>query len=113
MPAADRGRGVSTMTHVPPWYRGPLPSNVVPIKPSLASAAPAPASEPLALVPEPTVWKRLANGRRVVVNPNVCMHCHRGRHRRIRHHEFLPDEATETDARALGWPIPTNQDPLL
>lgn len=102
------------MTDVPPWYRGPLPANVVPItKPSAAGDSTPPAAEPLALVPEPTWWKTIANGRRVVVNPNECMFCHRGKHRTTRHHEFVPEEADESVAHALGWPIPSNQDPML
>lgn len=101
------------MSDVPPFWRGPLPKNVVPLKPSSAATPPA-AEEPLLPAePAPTYYKRVATGEAVVVNPNLCMICHRGPHRPRPHHEFIPDEATPTQAERLGWPMPTNQDPLL
>lgn len=103
------------MTEVPPWFRGPLPKNVVPLTPPPGRAVPtrttsAGASSPPADV-EPTHYKRSAFGTVLIVNPNRCMLCHRPKHRDTAHHEFLADEATVEHAHALGWPIPEGEPP--
>lgn len=92
------------MTEIPTWWRGPLPSNVVPLKPSMSAGASTPPAdvEP----PRPTRWKAVAFGDRVVVNPNLCLICHKAPHRTTPHHSFIPDEADESTALRLGWPHP-------
>lgn len=101
------------MSELPPYFRGPLPRNVRPLKPSTAGGIP-PAVEPTpAPVDRPTYWKTVANGDQVIVNPNRCMICHRRPHDTTPHHEFIADEAAEFYAVRLGWPLPPTQEHLL
>ncbi|MDU7361212.1 MAG: hypothetical protein E7L00_08415 [Propionibacteriaceae bacterium] len=63
--------------------------------------------------PRPTYWNKRPASVPLVMNPNRCEVCHRFPHAPTPHHSFTPDRATEAQARALGWPIPNQQEPLL
>lgn len=100
------------MSPVSEYFRGPDP-----YKPRRRWSKPKSVADEaaafLAVVnPVSTWWKQLPAGR-VLVNPNLCLVCHQGPHTDTPHHEFIPDEASEDDARRLGWPMPNTQEPLL
>ena len=69
---------------------------------------PCPLHEPL-----PTFFKPMPYGPDHVVNPNVCGICHKSRHRDTPHHDFEAAAASVEYATRAGWPLPTNQEPLL
>lgn len=53
-----------------------------------------------------TYWKTTGAKYPVLVNPNLCMICHKPPHRPLPHHGFIPDEAFAPTAKAMGWPLP-------
>ena len=62
---------------------------------------------------EPTYFKPMPYGPDHVVNPNVCGICHKSRHRDTPHHDFEAAAASVEYATRAGWPLPTNQEPML
>ena len=89
------------------YWRGPVPGQQPP------SSAPAEQQQAAPLEPQPTRWKKLPGGRLLLVNPNMCLFCHRPPHAETPHHPFEPDEATELEARRLGWPLPPTQERMI
>ena len=69
---------------------------------------PCPLHEPL-----PTYFKPMPYGPDHVVNPNVCDICRKSRHRDTPHHDFEAALASVEYATRAGWPLPTNQEPML
>ena len=63
--------------------------------------------------PQPTYYKPMPYGPDHVVNPNVCGICHKSRHRDTPHHDFEAAAASVEYATRAGWPLPTNQEPML
>ena len=63
--------------------------------------------------PLPTYFKPMPYGPDHVVNPNVCGICHKSRHRDTPHHDFEAAAASVEYATRAGWPLPTNQEPML
>ena len=63
--------------------------------------------------PQPTYFKPMPYGPDHVVNPNVCGICHKSRHRDTPHHAFEAAAASVEYATRAGWPLPTNQEPML
>ena len=63
--------------------------------------------------PQPTYFKPMPYGPDHVVNPNVCGICHKSRHRDTPHHDFEAAAASVEYATRAGWPLPTNQEPML
>ena len=63
--------------------------------------------------PQPTYFKPMPYGPDHVVNPNVCGICHKPLHRDTPHHDFEAAAASVEYATRAGWPLPTNQEPLL
>lgn len=63
--------------------------------------------------PTPTYFKPMPYGPDHVVNPNVCGICRKPRHRDTPHHAFEAAAASVEYATRAGWPLPTNQEPML
>lgn len=106
------------------YFRGPAPAvlrDELPPAPE-AKASPSgctcygdalvPVSCPLH-EPQPTYFKPMPYGPDHVVNPNVCGICHKPRHRDTPHHDFEPAASSVEYAERAGWPLPTNQEPIL
>lgn len=96
-----------TAVDFPPWYRGPRLASP---KPSSAGDSTPPAEELEPVELEPTRWAE--SPRRLIINPNVCEICNGRPHPDTPHHRFEPAVEPEAHAQRLGWPMPTNQEPL-
>ena len=95
------------------FVRGPLPRHLLPtpIRPGIVIPTPAPPKpRPQPRPQRPTEWVEVAENTWIIENPNVCSICHRAFHGPTAHHSFDPDRASVTVARALGWPMPPNQE---
>ena len=91
-----------------PFILGPGPRQVRPAAPKPPKPTP---PAPRLIRPQlPTKWVQTAPNVFILENPNVCSICHRAVHGPTAHHSFDPDRASVTIARALGWPMPPNQE---
>ena len=96
--------GCAPMAH--PWL--PSPSGCTCYSGDALAAVDCPLHEP-----QPTYFKPMPYGPDHVVNPNVCGICHKPLHRDTPHHDFEAAAASVEYATRAGWPLPTNQEPML